>query len=132
MRVICISNHKGGCSKTTVALNLAVTLSATGSRVLTVDLDPQGNLSASLGIDLEDLENTKRTAHRLMLDEQGDYSNYVVNMRPRLDMIPACLDADAEQKLSYSIAQPASSPIIKHDHNDHKRSNHHQRPQGPQ
>lgn len=109
MRVISISNHKGGCSKTTVALNLSVTLAATGSRVLVVDLDPQGNLSAALGIDLEEMELTKRTSHRLMLDEQIDYSNFVVTVRPRLDIIPACLDADAEALLE---AQAVSRELL--------------------
>ena len=99
MKTIVIANHKGGCAKTTTALNLAVTLANTGSRVLAVDLDPQGNLSAALGADLQELEESRHTAHRLMLDERGDYSQYVVTSRPRLDLLPACLDADAEALL---------------------------------
>ncbi len=84
MKTIAIANHKGGCAKTTVALNIAVTLANTGSRVLAIDLDPQGNLSASLGIDLEELEDSRHTSHRLMLDERGDFSTYTTNVRPRL------------------------------------------------
>ncbi|HEV7859256.1 MAG TPA: ParA family protein [Pyrinomonadaceae bacterium] len=99
MKTIAIANHKGGCAKTTTALNVAVTLANTGSRVLAVDLDPQGNLSASLGVDLQDLEETHRTSHRLMLDERGDFSTYLLNVRPRMDVLPACLDADAEALL---------------------------------
>jgi chromosome partitioning protein len=99
MKTITIANHKGGCAKTTTALNVAVTLANTGSRVLAVDLDPQGNLSASLGVDLQELEENRHTSHRLMLDERGDFSTYLVNVRPRLDVLPACLDADAEALL---------------------------------
>ena len=99
MKTITLANHKGGCAKTTTALNVAVTLANTGSKVLAVDLDPQGNLSASLGVDLEEIEDSKRTSYRLMLDERGDFSAYLLNARPRLDILPACLDADAEALL---------------------------------
>ena len=40
MKTITIANHKGGCAKTTVALNVTVGLAAHGARVLVVDLDP--------------------------------------------------------------------------------------------
>lgn len=99
MKTICIANHKGGCAKTTTALNVTATLAATGSRVLAVDLDPQGNLSAALGADLEDVEQSHLTTHRLMLDERGDFSTYLLAIRPRLSLLPACLDADAEALL---------------------------------
>ncbi|MDX9847000.1 MAG: AAA family ATPase [Tenuifilaceae bacterium] len=49
-RVFAISNHKGGVGKTTTTLNLAAGLAKLGRRVLAVDLDPQANLSQSLGI----------------------------------------------------------------------------------
>ena len=99
MKTIVIANHKGGCSKTTASLNLAVTFAQTGARVLAVDLDPQGNFSAALGIDLQSLEENRLTSHRLMLDEKRDFSVYLENVRPRLDLLPACLDADAEALL---------------------------------
>ena len=96
MKTIVLANHKGGCAKTTAALNIAVTLAASGSRVLAVDLDPQGNLSAACGIDLEELEESRRTALRLMLDDHGDYSEYMTQVRPRMSLIPCCLDDEAE------------------------------------
>lgn len=99
MKTIVLANHKGGCAKTTTSLNLAVTLANTGSRVLAVDLDFQGNLSASLGVDLQEIEENRHTTHRLMLDERGDFSSYLLNARPRLDVLPACLDNDAESLL---------------------------------
>lgn len=67
--------------------------------MLAVDLDQQGNLSAALGADLQDIEESRLTSHRLMLDERGDFSQYVISCRPRLDLLPSCLDADAEALL---------------------------------
>ena len=96
MKSIVFSNHKGGAAKTTSALNVAVVLAAQGSRVLAVDLDPQGNLSVTLGADLEELEINRRTSHRMMLEQNVDISNYLKRARPRLDFIPACIDYDAE------------------------------------
>jgi chromosome partitioning protein len=51
MKVFAFANQKGGVAKTTTTLNLAVALSESGHRVLCVDLDPQGNLTMSQGID---------------------------------------------------------------------------------
>lgn len=99
MKTICLANHKGGCAKTTTALNLAVALAAKGSRVLAVDLDLQGNLSAALGADLAELEESRRTSHRLLLDQTGDYSEYVIRSRPRLDLLPASLDSEIKTAL---------------------------------
>lgn len=99
MKTITIANHKGGCAKTTTALNLAVALAAKGARVLAVDLDLQGNLSAALGADLEELEGSRQTVHRLMLEPAADYSQYVIRSRPRLDLLPASLDAEVSPAL---------------------------------
>ena len=58
MKVFAFANQKGGVAKTTTTLNLAVALSESGHRVLAVDLDPQGNLTMSQGIDPDTVEKS--------------------------------------------------------------------------
>jgi chromosome partitioning protein len=57
-KVISFANQKGGVAKTTTTLNLAVALKELGHRVLAIDLDPQGNLTMSQGIDPDKVEKS--------------------------------------------------------------------------
>lgn len=65
-RIIAIANQKGGVGKTTTSINLSSCLAEAGKKILTIDLDPQGNTTSGLGVDKDDLENT---VYELMLDE---------------------------------------------------------------
>ncbi|MGA9098033.1 MAG: AAA family ATPase [Methanotrichaceae archaeon] len=58
MRVITLANQKGGCAKTTSAVNIASYLALKGNKVLLIDLDPQGAASTSLGIDKWNIDKT--------------------------------------------------------------------------
>lgn len=65
-RIIAVANQKGGVGKTTTAINLSACLAEKGKRVLTIDIDPQGNTTSGLGLDKDGLENT---IYELMIGE---------------------------------------------------------------
>src|SRR5688572_33013587 len=70
-QVIALANQKGGVAKTTTTLNLAVALKELGYTVLAVDLDPQGNLTMSQGMDPDTVERSMFDVlvHSLPIDE---------------------------------------------------------------
>ena len=94
-RVIALCNQKGGVGKTTSTLNLGAALAEYGRRVLLVDLDPQGALSAGLGIAAHDLD---RTIYNLMLERDTTITDVLVPTRVTgMDLLPANIDLSAAE-----------------------------------
>jgi chromosome partitioning protein len=92
-QIITISNHKGGVGKTTSAVNIGAGLRELGYRVLLVDLDPQANLSQSLG-----QPEAERTIYGAM---RGQYPAQPITILKGLDLIASTLDlSGAEVELS--------------------------------
>ncbi|MGB7431199.1 MAG: ParA family protein [Ahrensia sp.] len=86
-RILTIANQKGGVGKTTTAINLATALAAIGKRVLIIDLDPQGNASTGLGIDVDD---RKLSSYDFLIDK--DINAAVRTAVPNLFIIPSTMD----------------------------------------
>lgn len=93
-RIIAMCNQKGGVGKTTSTINLAAALARYGRRVLAVDFDPQGALSAGLGVPAHDVP----TIYDLMLGKIKDPTEVVQHTAvPNLDVIPANIDLSAAE-----------------------------------
>ena len=99
-RVIAFANQKGGVAKTTSTLNLAVAFAEHGHRVLAIDLDPQGNLTMSQGLNPDAIERSMYDVlvHRLPIDQ--------VIQQAEVDLAVSSIDlAGAELALSSMIGR---------------------------
>lgn len=93
--IIAMCNQKGGVGKTTSTINMGAALAEFGRKVLLVDLDPQGALSAGLGISHEELDVT---VHNLLVDNSSSIFDAILSSGvENLDLVPANIDLSAAE-----------------------------------
>jgi chromosome partitioning protein len=93
--VIAMCNQKGGVGKTTSTINLGAALAEFGRRVLLVDLDPQGALSAGLGVRHYDLDST---VYNLLVEPRVSIEEVLLKTRlSGLDLVPSNIDLSAAE-----------------------------------
>ncbi len=84
MRRVAIISQKGGVGKTTTSMNLAHALALSGKKVLLIDMDPQANLSISLGIHGNEVKGIAA-----VLLEKESIEDHIVSLKENMDLIPA-------------------------------------------
>ena len=93
--VISMCNQKGGVGKTTSTINLGASLAAYGRKVLLVDLDPQGALSAGLGVPHYELAHT---VHNLLVEPRVGIEDVLIKTKvDGLDLVPSNIDLSAAE-----------------------------------
>ena len=94
-RVIAMVNQKGGVGKTTSTINLGAALAELGRKVLMVDFDPQGALSAGFGANPHELETT---VYNVMMDRSVDVHDAIRSTDfENMDLLPANIDLSAAE-----------------------------------
>mgnify|MGYP001815321521 FL=1 len=101
MRTISIANQKGGCGKTTTAINLSACLAHRGKRVLLIDMDPQGHVALGLNVDTRDRENTVLSILEPSNGSRLSLTDISENISENFDVVPADISLSTlDQQLS--------------------------------
>jgi chromosome partitioning protein len=94
-KVVAMCNQKGGVGKTTSTINLGASLAEYGRRVLLVDMDPQGALSAGLGVPHYELE---KTIHNVLVEPRVSIDDVLLSTRVKhMDLVPSNIDLSAAE-----------------------------------
>jgi chromosome partitioning protein len=100
MSIVSIAMQKGGSGKTTTAVNLAAALQRAGKKILLVDMDPQANLTQSLGIIEEPEQNIFTELKKEMEGQNGNLQEIIIKINEGLHLIPSSIElAGAELEL---------------------------------
>ncbi|MGL5914694.1 MAG: ParA family protein [Culicoidibacterales bacterium] len=89
MKIIAITNQKGGVGKTTSTVNMAASLGVLGHKVLMIDMDPQGNATTGLGISKADL---KACIYTVLVDERRIDETMIETPFENLWVVPATIN----------------------------------------
>jgi chromosome partitioning protein len=94
-KVVAMCNQKGGVGKTTSTINLGAALAEYGRRVLLVDMDPQGALSAGLGVPHYELD---QTIHNVLVEPRVSIDDVLLQTRVKhMDLVPSNIDLSAAE-----------------------------------
>lgn len=94
MKIISVSNRKGGVGKTTTTINIATALSAIDKKVLVIDFDPQGNATTSLGVQKR---RDRPSSYDVLVGSASVNEAVVPTELPRFDLIPSSPDLAAAE-----------------------------------